>query len=716
MARGLSKDTQGLRGTTQQSTATSEPKSKSAHPRNSRITSLAAVQLLCGGTVFLVAMLLYSWTLAPTVTLTDSGELIVVARGLGIAHPPGVPLWIILAHLASLVPLGNVAQRINFSSALFAALTCAMLALVVAEVIITASYLAAAKRRKRGTKKIEELGVTHPMVAAPALGAGLLLAFSRTLWSYATITEVYALNTLLILVICFLMLRWRRWIVEDRMHISTVSNPCQVTRHDAFLYSAALIFGLALGVHHVTVALTLPAVAVIVFRTQGVRFFTSRRFVCAALISIGALVAVYAYLPLAASRSPVINWGHPRSLQEIWWHLTGRQYQVYFSFKPEIMGEQFAEFCRMASREFGFPWLPLSLVLAFAGLTDAFKRDRTIFWFLLTIVIADLAYALSYEIAEDKDAYYLPTFISIAIAAGLGIQWLIRSAVSKSLPVAKPSLAAVVAVLVVSTIALTANWPFNNRRRYFIAHDYVDNLLKAIAPNGLLLTLDWQVVSPMFYAQEIEHLRPDVKVVDINLLRRSWYFDYLKHAYPALIERSREKIDVFVENLKEWERDPGAFARSPALTQRISAAFLEMIQSMVTNESRVAPVYMTNDLISSDSVNGELTRWLTQKYQLVPQGLVFNLADGQGFHDSPDVHLQIRGLADGTLRFGKGDPVNVKVLPSYANMLINRGRYLALFGQHERAIAAFEQALVLNPNLTLARQGLAESAAKARRP
>ena len=716
MARGLSKDTQGLRGTTQQSTATSEPKSKSAHPRNSRITSLAAVQLLCGGTVFLVALLLYSWTLAPTVTLTDSGELIVVARGLGIAHPPGVPLWIILAHLASLVPLGNVAQRINFSSALFAALTCAMLTLVVAEVIITASYLAAAKRRKRGTKKIEELGVTHPMVAAPALGAGLLLAFSRTLWSYATITEVYALNTLLILVICFLMLRWRRWIVEDRMHISTVSNPGQVTRHDAFLYSAALIFGLALGVHHVTVALTLPAVAVIVFRTQGVRFFTSRRFVYAALISIGALVAVYAYLPLAASRSPVINWGHPRSLQEIWWHLTGRQYQVYFSFKPEIMGEQFAEFCRMALREFGFPWLPLSLVLAFAGLTDAFKRDRTIFWFLLTIVIADLAYALSYEIAEDKDAYYLPTFISIAIAAGLGIRWLIRSAVSKSLPVAKPSLAAVVAVLIVSTIALTANWPFNNRRRYFIAHDYVDNLLKAIAPNGLLLTLDWQVVSPMFYAQEIEHLRPDVKVVDINLLRRSWYFDYLKHAYPALIERSREKIDVFVESLKEWERDPGAFARSPALTQRISAAFLEMIQSMVTNESRVAPVYMTNDLISSDSVNGELTRWLTQKYQLIPQGLVFNLADGQGFHDSPDVHLQIRGLADGTLRFGKGDPVNVKVLPSYANMLINRGRYLALFGQHERAIAAFEQALVLNPNLTLARQGLAESAAKARRP
>jgi len=718
MARGLSKNTQGLRGKTQQSAAVS----KSAQPMNSRIISLASAELFCAATVFLVALILYSWTLAPTVTLTDSGELIVVARGLGIAHPPGVPLWVVLAHLASLLPFGNVAVRINFSSALFAALACATLTLSVAELTLTASSLTASKRRKRGahqSKAGEEPGLARLLLVSPALGAGLLMAFSRTLWSYATITEVYALNTLFIVLIFFLMLRWRRRIVEDRTCVSTASNTGQVAtpiiRHDAYLYAAALLFGLALGVHHVTVALTLPAIAIIVFQTQGLRFFTSRRLVYAALISIGALVAVYAYLPLAASRSPVINWGDPRSLQEIWWHITGRQYQVYFSFKPEIMGAQFAEFSGMAVREFGFPWLPLSLVLAFAGFVDALKRDRTTFWFLLTIIIADLAYALSYEIAEDKDAYYLPTFISIAIAAGLGIRWIIQRAVSKSAPVGKLSVA-VATVFVVCAITLAANWPFNNRRQYFIAHDYVENLLKTIAPNGLLLTLDWQVVSPMFYAQEVERFRPDVKVVDINLLRRSWYFDYLKHAYPGLIERSREKIDVFVENLNEWERDPGAFASSTALTQRINAAFLEMIQSMVTNESRVAPVYMTKDLLSSDSVNGELTRWLDQKYQLVPQGLVFNLAEGQGFHDSPDIHLQIRGLADGTLRFAKSDPVNVKVIPVYTNMLINRGRYLAVFGQHERAIAAFEEALALNPDLALARQGLAESAAKARKP
>jgi tetratricopeptide (TPR) repeat protein len=442
----------------------------------------------------------------------------------------------------------------------------------------------------------------------------------------------------------------------------------------------------------------------------------SRRLMYAALISISALVAVYTYLPLAASHSPAINWGNPRSLQQIWWHITGRQYRVFLSFTPNIIGEQFVEFCRLALREFGLSWLPVALVLALAGAGSAFKRDRTAFWFLLFIVIANFAYDLSYEIAEDKDAYYLPVFISIAIAAAFGIRWLIQLAISKAGPVTRSYLVGAMAVLLTSTIAFAGNWPFNNRRHYFIARDYVENLFSAIAPNGLLLTLDWQVASPMFYAQEIEQRRPDVKVVDINLLRRSWYFDYLSHAYPGLIERSRDKIDAFVENLKEWERDPEVFKTNAVLTQRISTAFLEMIQAIVINESSVAPAYMTNDLLSSDSVNGELTRWLTKKYQLVPEGLVFNLVGDQSFHDSPDLYLQTRGLADGTVRFEKDDPVNLKVLPAYTRMLVNRGRYLALFNQYERAAAAFRQALALDPNLAPAQQGLVESTAKARKP
>ena len=546
---------------------------------------------------------------------------------------------------------------------------------------------------------------------APAVGAGLLMAFSRTLWAYATITEVYALNALLVLLVFFLVVRWRRRIIEMRTDSSAA-----VATHDAWIYVAAFVFGLAMGVHHVTVALTLPAIAVVVYRTAGLKFFTSRRLLYAALISIGALILVYSYLPWAASRSPAMNWGNPRSLQEIWWHITGRQYRVFFSFSPAAMGTQFVEFCRMVFREFGFAWLPVALFLAVAGLASVYKRDRTVFWFLLLIVLADLAYALSYEIAEDKDAYYLPAFISIAIAAGVGIHWLIQRAASRSSPMWRPYVAAATAIVLTSATAFAANWPFNNRRHYFIADDYVENLFSTIAPNGLLLTQDWQVASPMLYAQEIEQRRGDVKVVDINLLRRSWYFDYLEHAHPGMVARSREKIDPYVAILKQWERDPAAFSRSQDLTQRISMAFLEMIQAIVRNEIKVAPVYITNDVMVADSLNSYLTRWIPQTYQLVPQGLVFNLATDQSFHESPNPHLRMRGLADGTVRFAKDDVANLKILPAYTRMLTNRGKYLASFNQHERAILAFKEALALDPNLAEAQQGLAESTAKMAKP
>jgi tetratricopeptide (TPR) repeat protein len=119
-------------------------------------------------------------------------------------------------------------------------------------------------------------------------------------------------------------------------------------------------------------------------------------------------------------------------------------------------------------------------------------------------------------------------------------------------------------------------------------------------------------------------------------------------------------------------------------------------------------------VFKTEGQDTELTRWLSKNYQLVPHGLVFKLAAKQGFHELPDAHLQTRGLADGTLRFEETDVVKIKVLPVYTTMLLNRGRYLALSGQHARAVDAFRQALALDPNLDVAQQGLNESINKLR--
>ena len=178
--------------------------------------------LICAALVFSVSLLVYCWTLAPTVTLVDSGELIVTARFFGVAHPPGFPLYLTLAHLFSLIPIGSIAFRINFASAFFAALASGLLTLVTAEFIASTCYLTETNVKK-GKKRLTRAGVKDDGEGKsgwmfnifPAAASGLVLAFSRTLWSYATIAEVYTLNTLLIVTILFLMTRWRRRILED---------------------------------------------------------------------------------------------------------------------------------------------------------------------------------------------------------------------------------------------------------------------------------------------------------------------------------------------------------------------------------------------------------------------------------------------------------------------------------------------------------------------
>jgi len=572
-----------------------------------------------------------------------------------------------------------------------------MLTLVVAELIAGTSFASTlrSEQRKRGPKlKIvnkDALAADGWLMFSSATSAGLLLAFSRTLWSYATIAEVYTLNSLLILTILFLMLRWRRCIVNNANYAATKARPNRSrpanTAYDAWLRAAAIVFGLALGVHHVTVGLLLPALAAIVWRTQGIRFFASRRLLYAALVSLAALIAVDSYLPLAASAKPILNWGDPGSLRALWWHITGRQYQVFVSFTPAIAGREIIKFGHLLLREFGFWWLPLPLLFAFSGYISMFQRDRTAFWFLVLIVLFNLGYALNYEIAEDKDAYYLPTFISVAAAAGFGMRQVFQRFASKTHWLAAGL------ILVIPLLGLVANWPYNNRSGYFIAHDYVENIQSTIEPNSLLLTLDWQVASPMLYTREIEKRRRDIKAIDVQLLRRSWYFDYLKQSYPDLIDRSRDKINTYVSELKKWEQDPNVYAQNAALTQRIESAFQQMLQSLVNKELEIAPVYVTGELIlTKESQNINFIEWLTHHFQAVPRGLVFQLTRDNQFLDPGQPDLQTRGLIDGTIRFSDDDVVRLKVLPMYKVMLRSRGQYLAHFHLPERAAAAFEEA------------------------
>src|SRR5262249_36953621 len=259
---------------------------------------------LIAGSVSAVTLIVNWLTMAPTVTLVDSGELIVASSGLGVAHPPGFPLYCMLAHFATFLPFGSKARRVYFPSALFAGLAAGVVCLIVAEVMLSVHSRGPKPKVKGRARKAEPPNEAIPntgllgylAAGTPCIFAGLTLAFSRTLWGYATIAEVYTLNSLLIAMILLLMLRWRR-----ARTAAAQGNPTSGARagseilpqsrsRDAYLYTAALLFGLALGVHHVTVGLLLPGLAALVYAAEGFSFFRSKKLLVAAMVSIAGLV------------------------------------------------------------------------------------------------------------------------------------------------------------------------------------------------------------------------------------------------------------------------------------------------------------------------------------------------------------------------------------------------------------------------------------------
>jgi tetratricopeptide (TPR) repeat protein len=220
----------------------------------------------------------------------------------------------------------------------------------------------------------------------------------------------------------------------------------------------------------------------------------------------------------------------------------------------------------------------------------------------------------------------------------------------------------------------------------------------------------------MLYVREIEHRRDDTVVIDINQLRRSWYYEYLERAYPATIEQARDKVDAFLEDLRHWEQDPDLYQRDVSLNQRINTRFFDMILAFVTNHIRSAPVYVTLDIAGNrDGQDSELTKSLAGSYQFVPRGLIFEVLSSREFQQPAEPQLITRGLADGTLKFEDDDVVKLKVLPVYVTMLYNRGRYLAVNGHHEEAIIAFKQSLAIDPNFSAAQRAINESLAAIRK-
>ncbi|HWS71808.1 MAG TPA: DUF2723 domain-containing protein, partial [Thermoanaerobaculia bacterium] len=523
------------------------------------------------------------------------------------------------------------------------------------------------------------------VIALVSAFGGLTLAFSRTLWAYATVAEVYALNTALLVTIFWLMLAWRR---------RELAGDARATR---WLYAAAIVFGLALGVHHVTIGINLLAIGALVFLTAGPAFFRSKKLAIAAALAIAALVVVYAYLPLAASHKPFMNWGDPSSISGIVDHITAKQYRLYIKTDNPSTNS----FFDYLVRDLGPTWLPLALLLGMAGLVQLFRRDRAVAIFLLLVIAADFAWTLIYPIVNDQDAYALPAFVALAIAAAIGAWTLASLARGREAVVAA-------ALLVIPILGCATAWKYRDRSRFDVPRNYVADALAPMKPNALLITGDWELYSPLMYFTEVERLRPDVRAIQTGMLLRSWYLDSLERRYPELMKGVAAEVTAYRPWLKRWETLTSAeWDADPTnrieLYRRVNA----LLSALITR-NLAGGVYATIDFaLSQDESVQPTIKQLAETHDIVPRGVVVEYLPGHAVRDLQPLPLHTAGLNDGSTAYQPDDVVVTEVTPVYRGAFLMRARYLALSKHLDAAVAAYQEALALDPESSMIQRELA---------
>src|SRR5687767_9574594 len=141
-----------------------------------------------GTTLLILAGYLY--TIAPNLTLEDSGELAVASYYAGVPHPPGYPVWTVYTWLFTvLVPFSNIAWRVALSSAVAGAFSCGLVALLVSR---------GSTLLMEGIQELKSVDPKwqHWINLVAGLAAGVLVGFNGFMWSQAVIVEVYTFSVL----------------------------------------------------------------------------------------------------------------------------------------------------------------------------------------------------------------------------------------------------------------------------------------------------------------------------------------------------------------------------------------------------------------------------------------------------------------------------------------------------------------------------------------
>ena len=403
------------------------------------------------GFVAVVSLAIYVLGASPTIYVGDSGELVAAVGVLGVPHPTGYPLYVLLGHLwTEIFPFGSVAWRMSLFSAGFAALTVALL------------------------YRLCRVLQLHP---AACVTAAALLAFSDSFWSQANIQRVYSLNAFFVVAAATLAFQW-----YQRRTLTPLLLAFLLCGLGAANHTYVAIFGITLSLF---VLWSAPR--------QALQLRTI--FGCGAAFFVGLLP--YAYLPWSSRRNPPLDWGNPENLEGFLDVVLRRNFwgRAFVEQPTDIL---LVAFDYLASFPQELTWLGCGLVAI--GIVVAKGRGWPLL-FLLVAMAANCAAMASHGSRSDIfiwHRYYIPSYLLAALLAGLGADTLLRR-----LPRALR-----LAPLLLPAFLLAINWAKFDRSRFEIAQAFSRAVLESLPPGAKLIATDDNILFVLIYLTMVEGDRP----------------------------------------------------------------------------------------------------------------------------------------------------------------------------------------------------------------
>lgn len=409
----------------------------------------------------LLTLVGYLWTLAPDLTLEDSGELAVASYYAGVPHPPGYPVWTLYTWLFTvLLPFSNIAWRVAVSSAVAAALSSGIVSLMVSKVggLLVDSI---------DTKKQIESRWRGYIEIVSGVASGLIIGFNGFMWSQAVIVEVYTFSLLsLVLTFVFLLhylyaptqrryLYWAAFMFgvafTNHMTLIVAAMGIEVMiamanrklGRDAFLANSVFyLLGVILMQNGYLESLSTTPALTLIFHLVGLGSIAAcgwlafetgalaTELVPAAisLLMWCAGAAFYLYMPLTSATNPPLNWGYPRTWEGFIHALTRGQYEkTNPSMEVGRIFEQVLMLFEGAVEEFNLVYLLVALV-PFLFWPRLRKSEKGWMVGLLAIYVC-LAFLLLWLLNPNPDrqsreltkVFFTASHVIIAMGFGYGL-------------------------------------------------------------------------------------------------------------------------------------------------------------------------------------------------------------------------------------------------------------------------------------------------------